>query len=66
MAITLRPGVVDDAEILERLEADSRAALDYLCTHAEEFPEGREVAECLARQARLRAAGPRSVGRRAG
>ena len=53
-----------DAAVLQRLDADARAALDFLVDRAAEIPGGHEIAECLTRSHRRRR-GP-VVGLRAG
>lgn len=63
---TLRSDDDVDAEVAALVEADARYALDYLCAHADDWPGGSEVVECLARRRRRIAAGSRSATRRAG
>jgi hypothetical protein len=48
------PDVDVDPAVLQRLDADVCAALDFLVDHATDVPWGREVAECLARSGRSR------------
>ncbi|MFN2505467.1 MAG: hypothetical protein ABR540_14780 [Acidimicrobiales bacterium] len=57
----------DDTEVeidLAMLDADVNAALDYLCAHAGDWPDGREVAACISRHRRrsLAADARRSAG----
>ncbi len=63
------PGDIDmgDTEVeidLAVLDADVSAALDYLCAHAGDWPDGRDVAARISRHRRRSVAA--GAGRRAG
>lgn len=45
-----------DPEVVARVEADAAAALRYLCVHADDWPEGQEVAALIRRHRRRGAA----------
>jgi hypothetical protein len=52
-----------DAAVLQWVDDDARAALDFLVDHAADVPGGRQIAECLTRSRRRR---PVAADRRAG
>lgn len=58
--VTADDDVDVDVDVLQRLDADVCAALEYLCVHANEIPGGTEIAECLTRHRRRRP-GPAGV-----